>query len=219
MKPDQIEPGTFVAPNVENPWPVAPPAKPAEGVEPIKLDRDNGHRVPALNLLQKVVTEPVPAAVPVAAAAGKKKTPLVAILGIAVLGVVAAAGVYVAVARKPQPVTTVVRPSATPKASPTPTPSPSPTPSATPSPTPSPTPVAATVTAPVTAPTASNPQAVTVTSKSGLWLRSSPTSVNQSNVIGWMPNGAVVSVDSVGSFWWHGTYRGTKGYFASKYTQ
>jgi hypothetical protein len=68
-------------------------------------------------------------------------------------------------------------------------------------------------------PTTDHPQSVTITDASGLWLRSSPTSVNRSNIIGWMPKGAIVSVDQIGDFWWHGTYRGQAGYFASKYTQ
>jgi len=107
------------------------------------------------------------------------------------------------------------RPSSSPCLTPTPTPSESPSPS--PSPTPSTVPV--TVTLPTTTPTTSNPQAVKVTSSSGLWLRSTPSSVNRSNIIGWMPKGAVVSVDQEGSFWWHGTYNGRSGYFASSYTQ
>jgi len=37
--------------------------------------------------------------------------------------------------------------------------------------------------------------------------------------MGWMPKGATVSVDTTGDFWWHGTYKGQPGYFASKYTQ
>ncbi|HSH31295.1 MAG TPA: hypothetical protein VK963_01370, partial [Candidatus Saccharimonadales bacterium] len=74
-------------------------------------------------------------------------------------------------------------------------------------------------TAPLATPTASNPQTVTVRSKNGLWLRSTPNSSNRRNIIGWIPDGAQVSVDQTGDFWWHGTYAGTTGYFASKYTQ
>jgi hypothetical protein len=34
-----------------------------------------------------------------------------------------------------------------------------------------------------------------------------------------MPDGAQISVDQTGDFWWHGTYKGKAGYFASTYTQ
>lgn len=121
-----------------------------------------------------------------------------------------------------QPVAQVA-PTPTPKATasstPTPTISPSPSPTPTPTPAPASTPKPETVTAPVVAPTKEKPQAVTITSKSGLWLRSSADSSDRGNIVGWMPNGAVVNVDQVGDFWWHGTYKGQTGYFASKYTQ
>lgn len=122
-----------------------------------------------------------------------------------------------------------VTPSPTPKPTPSPSPTDSPTPSASPSPSitleaspsPSPSPAAAPVevTAPSTAPTAAHPQIVTVKSPSGLWLRSTASSANKSNIIGWLPNGAQVSVDSIGDFWWHGTYSGKTGYFAVSYTK
>jgi hypothetical protein len=94
-----------------------------------------------------------------------------------------------------------------------------PSPVATPAPTPVP-PVHSpqSVTAPSVAPTVEHPQAVTVRSRSGLWLRSSPDSSNQKNVIGWMAYNAVVSVDSTSPFWWHGNYSGKTGYFAVSYT-
>jgi hypothetical protein len=60
---------------------------------------------------------------------------------------------------------------------------------------------------------------VTVKNPSGLWLRSSQDSSKKSNIIAWMPNGAKVSVDSIGNFWWHGTYNGKTGYFAVNYTK
>ncbi len=109
-------------------------------------------------------------------------------------------------------------------ATPMPTATASPTPSVTPepaapSPSPSLPPVPQEVTAPAVTPTADHPQAVTVTSKSGLWLRSTPNSSNKSNIIGWLPNGAQVSVDQIGDFWWHGTYGGKTGYFAVNYTR
>jgi hypothetical protein len=74
------------------------------------------------------------------------------------------------------------------------------------------------VTAPTVAPTVDHPQAVIVKSPSGLWLRSSPDSSSRNNIIGWMRNGATVSVDATGDFWWHGTYAGQAGYFAVSYT-
>jgi hypothetical protein len=222
MKPDNIEPGTFVAPNAENPWPVAEPVKPEEGAEPLLADRDTVHRVPKLNLLQKVPSEPV--VVPVApaenvSAAPRKKSLLPVWLALAVVVLLGggAAG-YVVYVKKPAPVM-VVRSTPSPTATPTPSPTETPTPSPSPSAMPTPSTAPQTVTGLTATPTAGHPQNVTVTSKSGLWLRSSPTSVNQSNVIGWMPDGSTVSVDSIGSFWWHGTYRGIHGYFASKYTQ
>lgn len=109
-------------------------------------------------------------------------------------------------------------PTAKPVVTPSPSPAASPTPVATPAPTPAPS-AATTVTAPAVTPTAEKPQTVTVTSKNGMWFRSTPTSVNNDNIIGWLPNGAQISVDEVGDFWWHGTYKGKTGYFASKHTQ
>jgi hypothetical protein len=117
-------------------------------------------------------------------------------------------------------------PTPTPAPTDDPTPSPLPTGSIpyntpTPTPTPPPTPVPATadVSAPAAAPSAAHPQSVTVTNPSGLWLRSSPDSSKRSNIITWMPNGAKVSVNGIGSFWWHGTYDGKTGYFAVSYTK
>ena len=114
------------------------------------------------------------------------------------------------------PTAVAVLPKATPIATSSPTPSPSPPPSVTPTPV---TVVPQTVSAPAIAPTADHPQPVVVTSKSGLWLRSSATSVNSKNIISWIPNGASVSVDATGEFWWHGSYGGKTGYFASTFTQ
>jgi hypothetical protein len=223
MKPDNIEPGTFVAPNAENPWPVAGPVKPDEGVEPLLPDRDNVHRIPKLNLLQKVGAEPVvvPVLVPAEGVpvVARKKSLLpvwMALAAVVLLGGGTAG--YVVYTKKPAPVA-VVRSTPSPTALPTPSPTAVATPSPSPTATPTPSVAPQTVTGLTATPTAGHPQNVTVTSKSGLWLRSSATSINQSNVIGWMPNGSTVSVDSIGSFWWHGTYRGTSGYFASKYTQ
>lgn len=99
-------------------------------------------------------------------------------------------------------------PTSTPMATPAASPTPSPIPSATPT----------TVSAPAAKPTTGHPQQVKVQAVHGLWLRSSPTSVNNSNIIGWMPDGAEVSVDSAGSYWWHGSYDGKAGYFASSFT-
>ncbi len=122
---------------------------------------------------------------------------------------------------KPPVAVATPTPSAAPSPTPTPSPEPtsSPTPAVTPSPTPTPIPVAVNVTAPAAVPTTDHPQAVTVKSKSGLWLRSSANSSNKLNIIGWIPYGGSVSVDAVGAFWWHGKYGGKSGYFASNYTQ
>jgi hypothetical protein len=86
-------------------------------------------------------------------------------------------------------------------------------------PQPTPPPAADTVTAPAVTPTADKPQTVTVRSQNGLWLRSTPDSSNRNNIISWIPNGAQVLVDQTGEFWWHGTYKGQTGYFASTYTK
>lgn len=68
--------------------------------------------------------------------------------------------------------------------------------------------------------TATSTSEVTVKAAKGIWFRSSPTSDTKSNIIGWIPNGGKISVDSrADSFWWHGTYKGKVGYFAQKYTQ
>ena len=161
------------------------------------------------------------AAAPAAAAGTQVARPkrgrvvIVAVLALLVLAGGGAAAIVFVLKRPAQ----VAVHTPTPTPSPTPLPTPSPTPSPAPSPTPSATPAAQTITAPAQTPTADHPQAVTITDNSGLWLRSSPTSVNRSNIIGWMPKDAQVSVDSTGDFWWHGTYKGTAGYFASKYTQ
>jgi len=230
MKPDEIPPGTHVEPNPENPWPVAEVAKADGTPSPLLTDRDQEHRVPKLNLLTgNPLDEPAPVAAPVAPAAEavavpgdvvKKRNMTPWWIGVAVVILVLAGGTgYLIVSKHKAAPVAVASPRPTPSASATPSPSPSPSPTPSPSPSPSATPAPQTVTVPTVAPTSSHPQSVTITSKSGLWLRSSPTSVNQSNVIGWMPDGAQISVDSTGSFWWHGIYNGKAGYFASKYTQ
>lgn len=93
------------------------------------------------------------------------------------------------------------------------------TPTTTPAETPTPTPTPQTVATPAATPSTGTPQTVTVQADHGLWLRSSPDSSNRSNIISWMPTNAQISVDQTGDFWWHGTYNGTPGYFASKYTK
>jgi hypothetical protein len=177
-----------------------------------------------INLLKKheeelVETAPVPqdpAATPPALPKHSKKLLITGVIVAIAIAISASAYVYIVSSRNSS-----VAIDSTPK--PTITPAPSESPSPTPTPTPEVTPIQtstpATVTAPTTTPTTDHPQMVTVQAKSGLWLRNSPTSVNQSNVIGWMPNNAQVSVDQIGVFWWHGTYAGKTGYFASKYTQ
>jgi hypothetical protein len=224
MKPDQIEPGTFVVPSDHNPWPVAGPVRPEEGAQPLLVDRDGQHRVPMLNLLQRVKLAPTVAVEgPVAAKKPARKHSLLPLWTVLVSLIVIGGGSasYIVLARKPTKAA-VTRPVVVSGASattppPVPSPPPSPTPSTTPSIAPSPTPL--TVSGLTGTPTASDPQSVTVTSPNGLWLRSSPTSVNRSNIISWMPLDSHVTVDSVGNFWWHGSFKGMTGYFASKYTQ
>jgi hypothetical protein len=210
----QMPPGSVAQPNGETPAP-APAPKPADGSF-IAWSSTGESKAPLLNLVFPVSPPLVPEAV-VAKAAGKFPVWPVAV-GAVVLLVGAGGGYYWVFMRHPaQPVAVATpTPTPSPSASATPTPTPSPTPTPTPSPTPTP---QLTIQAPTTTPTADHPQSLRVTSNSGLWLRSSPTSVNRSNIIGWMPNGATVSVDQVGDFWWHGTYKGQAGYFASKYTQ
>ncbi len=145
----------------------------------------------------------------------KKVLPL-AILAL-VVGATSVGGYLIFAKAKPvKPIVHMV-----PKTDPPPLPSPAPAATVTP-----PAPVVAppvsapqTISAPAVTPTADHPQNVTVQSKSGLWLRSTPDSSSRSNIISWMPNGATVSVDKIGDFWWHGSYNGTAGYFASSYTQ
>jgi hypothetical protein len=220
MKPNFIPPPGTIAPPKKYVPPPEGEKEPVSAGERIDWTSDGSSKRPLIDLLhpQAPAEEAsATAAVPVAAApVAKRKVPVALI---AVAAVVVAAGAYAALAR-PWAGKPVVAPISSPSASASPSPAPSPAPSPTPSPTPNPTPSPElTITAPTTAPTADHPQTLTVTSKSGLWLRSSPTSVNKSNVIGWMPNGAQVSVDATGDFWWHGTYKSTAGYFASKYTQ
>lgn len=223
--PAKIASGQLATPIVDE--------KAAAEAEKALAERDPNHRVPAINLLSRPEAtdiEPVPTPIP--ALADRERPPKVRTshrkLVVSLLGLVAvvlgAGGAAAYDSLAPGPLVQLrVFPTPAPKPSATPTPSAttSPIPSATSTPTPTPTPTTApqTITALTTTPTKENPQTVTVTSKSGVWLRSSPTSVNQSNVIGWIPNGAQVSVDQTGDFWWHGTYKGQSGYFASKYTQ
>jgi hypothetical protein len=188
-----------------------------------------GNKAPVFNLLDpRSLGAPAPKAAPAAApgspdaAAGpgavKKRghKPVIILVLLVLLSGGGAAAYYFL---KPAPQVAVATPTPKPTASATPSPTPTATPTPTPTPTPTATPVPENVTAPAAAPTADHPQAVKVTSPSGLWLRSSPNSSNQKNVIGWMPNGSTVSVDSTGSFWWHGTYNGRAGYFAVNYTK
>jgi hypothetical protein len=235
MNPDEIPPGTHVEPNPENPWPVAEAVKPDDSTEAFFKDRDIEHRVPRVDLLHGTPVEPPIAGTPPSAPAvptsqvvdkkteaGKPRNMAPWWAGVtAVIVVLAAAMTYILLSKHNSVVSLSPTPRSTPSATSTPSPSPTPSlsPSPSPTPTPSATPVPQTVTVPTVAPSSSHPQQVTITSKSGLWLRNSPTSVNQSNVIDWMPDGAQVSVDAIGSFWWHGTYQGKAGYFASKYTQ
>jgi hypothetical protein len=180
--------------------------------EPIMMQRDQIHRRVELNLVSPI-SENQPTKRP------KGKVSKVVIIAGIVVVLLGLGGTYWFVSLKiPK---RVAKLSATPTATPSPVPTvtPSPTPVPTPTVTPTPPPVSMSVTAPAAAPTASHPQSVTVKTPSGLWLRSSPDSSNKSNIIGWIPNGGEVSVDSVGDFWWHGIYSGKSGYFAVSYTK
>ena len=162
-----------------------------------------------------------PATKAVAKLKSKYQPIIIGVVSLAVIGVVL---LIIVLARGPKlaPLAVNTTPTPKPTVAPTPTPTPAPSPSPTPTPqaTPAPTaiPSPQTVTAPKETPTPEHPQDVTIKSPSGLWLRSTPTSVNKSNIIGWMPNGATIKVDGVGEFWWHGIYKGQSGYFASAYT-
>jgi hypothetical protein len=205
--PDFINRGAADAVEPVDAKPVAVPksADLPEQVEPLVLDRDpNFKRVLELNLLPPMAERPH----------WRRAWPVVVVALVVLVGG-GGAGAFVFLNRPAR----VARATPTPKLTPSVTPTPSPTPSPTPKPTPSATPVPETVTAPAVTPTPEHPQAVKITSPSGLWLRSSSTSENRSNIIGWMPNGATISVDAVGDFWWHGVYKGQPGYFAVKYTQ
>lgn len=213
--PAQVASGPLPTPDVDE--------KAAVDADKAVAERDPNHLVPKMNLLDR----PEPADRPVVPHEPVKLKPhsrkaAVVVLGLAALALGAGgAAAYDSVT--PGPIIARATPMPTAAATSTPTATPSSTPSATPKPTtaPSPTPTQAPaeVTAPTVTPTKDNPQEVTVTSKSGIWLRSSPSSINRSNIIGWIPSGATVSVDEVGDFWWHGTYKGRPGYFAVKYTK
>jgi outer membrane biosynthesis protein TonB len=185
------------------------------------MDGRGGFAAPTLNLLNPIdggsAAAPVPDETAAAVVKPRRKVWPVAIAAAVAVAALGGGGYYLYAKNSSNSQVAVATPA------PTPTQAPSPTPTATPSPTPSPTPVpipaAVNVTAPAAVPTADHPQAVTVQSHSGLWLRSSANSSNKSNIIGWIPYGGTVSVDAVGAFWWHGTYGGKTGYFASNYTQ
>jgi hypothetical protein len=200
--------------------------KPAEKILDLDSYDDSEPDVDSasINLLgHEETTSPDPSAEvskeqPEQIAGGNKKPKLLlfALTALVLLGI--GTGSYLLLPKQ-EATKTVIQPS--PKKDPITLPAPSPGPSpATPTATPPPTiSTPETVSAPAIAPTTERPQSVTIQSKSGLWLRSSPDSSNRNNIISWIPNGAVVSVDQVGDFWWHGSYKGTSGYFASKYTQ
>lgn len=216
--PSQVASGQMPTPEVDE--------KAAAEVEKAVAERDPNHLVPKMNLLDR--PEPVAGnSRPSLAHEPVKLKPHSRKVSVVILGIVAVAlgagGAAAYDSVTPGPIIARATPTPAAPATPTPTATPSPAPTVTPTPiaTPSPTPAQAPaeVTAPTVTPTKDNPQEVTVTSKSGIWLRNSPSSANRSNIIGWIPNGATVSVDEVGDFWWHGTYKGRPGYFAVKYTQ
>ena len=204
----------------------APPVVVTQPVDPATAPKQHPVELapaPVLNLLAPNSLSVAKAETVVATAEAVPKTTFKKKLGLAVLGLVllmggggAAAAFYMASKNNAVPV--AVRPTASPVSTLAPSPSTSPAPTPTPTPSPAPTPAQTTVSAPVVQPTVEHPQFVTVKSKSGLWLRSSPDSSTQKNVIGWMPYNGQVSVDTVGNFWWHGTYAGKPGYFAVSYT-
>jgi hypothetical protein len=220
--------------------PAAPPAA-APGLVPppgpvLEWSSNENNERPLTNLLRPkslevqppTPTTPDPGSAP--ASSAKPPKPKGGHLPVSVVAIVVAvalaAVVYAALANSNRKPVTLASPTQTPrttkKPSPTATPKPATTAKPTPNPTHAPSPTATpqlTVSAPAQTPTASHPQSVTITSKSGEWLRSSPSSASRSNIITWMPYGAQISVDSVGDFWWHGTYNGQPGYFASSYTQ
>jgi hypothetical protein len=216
-----IPPGSVAEPPEDKPS-IGEAGKETSEGERVDWKADGSTPPPKLNLLNDKTPTPPPPAQPVATppsvAPQRRRNMWVPVLVVILLLGGGAAG-YVVLFKKPpeQPVAKTT-PTPTPLSTPTPTPTPSPTPSPTATPTPTPTP-AQTVTAPTQTPTKEHPQAVKITSKSGLWLRSSATSINRDNIIGWMPDGATISVDAVGDFWWHGVYKGQAGYFASKYTE
>jgi hypothetical protein len=189
----------------------AQPSAAADEPAPVVIDRDPAsYRLATINLIETpsfIASEAKPT----------RRGPMLPVVAIWMLAVIVAAligsGYYALTLRH-----TANR--VVPKSTATPTPLPTVTPTLTPAPvTPPPTPPApAAVTVPATTPTVAHPQSVIVKSPSGLWLRSSPDSSGRQNIIGWMPNGAGISVDQEGSFWWHGTYRGQAGYFAISYT-
>jgi hypothetical protein len=242
MEPEYSPPpGAVAQPTHYTPPPTDPDEEQQAEGEVVAWAADGKYPVPELNLLddkgQPDATPPPPAKVPdqaselpkpqaeapkpeptkpapPSAKPSRRKFWVVSVVGVLVLAI-AGVGAYVVVSRQSAAKLAVTTPAPTP--TPLATLTPTPKASSTPSPIPSPTPALA-VTVPTVAPTTDHPQTSVVTSSSGLWLRSSPTSVNRDNIIGWMPKGAEVSVDSIGDFWWHGTYKGQAGYFASKYT-
>jgi len=212
----------------ESPVVVAPAAPPAPAVHseasavtPVSERMGTANTAPMFNLLKPpadpegAASAVKPEAAPVAAELPRphKRWPAMVVVAVAVVGLGTVGYLWFSRNQPAKPIA---------KAPATATPTPTPVPTATPvpaTPTPSPTPVPEQVTAPAVTPTAEHPQEVTVTSGSGLWLRSTPNSSNKSNIVGWLPNGAHVSVDQVGDFWWHGTYNGRSGYFAVSYTK
>jgi hypothetical protein len=202
------------APVVVKPVPEAvAPSAPVAAVDPAAR-MGNNMKAPVLNLLHPAdPVEPPAAAAKPAAASGKPRRKMWPVVAAATVVVAGLGGTgYMWYSKMQAPETPVAQ------VTPTPIPTTTPTPAPTPSPTPTPTPVPQEVTVPAVTPTAERPQAVTVKWKSGLWLRSTPNSSNKNNIIGWMPDGAQVSVDQIGDFWWHGTYNGKTGYFAVNYT-
>ena len=209
-----------IADTGEQPVVVTPPPQAAKtALAPqSNISMGSGSVAPALNLLAPnvLIAQNVTTAVQAPLVKKRKNVaaPVVAVALVLLLGGSAAAYFVVSNNAASRPVVAKAQPSpvSTPLASTLP---PTPTPVVA---TTTPVPAPVTVTAPTTLPTIEHPQNVSVKSRSGLWLRSTPTSISQKNVISWIPYNGAVSVDAVGDFWWHGTYLGKSGYFAVNYT-
>ena len=216
-----IDPGDEPVQSVDGSTAASPSAAIVGPSEPIVIDRDpTAHRVVEINLMKDALPTEQAAPAPVVKSVKRSNMAAMVVAGVVVMAALGAA-YYLASTRSQL----TAKVSHLPTPAPTLVTSPSPTvaavtPTVTPVATVAPVPTSAptSVSAPAVAPSSGHPQSVVVKSPSGLWLRSTPDSSSRSNIIGWMPDGASVSVDQVGDFWWHGSYGGQAGYFAVSYT-